>query len=78
MEAPKLELTPANITRARNQVLSTLSFVKELTNQSGAPVVQEMILAQRDLENARMRLGVARTYLEEKNPFEVEHLSEED
>ena len=46
--------------------LSTLSDLQKLTKP---PVVQELVLAQRALEDARMRIGVARTLLQGENPY---------
>ena len=40
--------------------LDTLSDLQKLTKP---PVVQELVLAQRALKDARMRIGVARTLL---------------
>ena len=33
------------------------------------PIVQELVLAQRHLQDARMRIAVARTYLRDEDPW---------
>lgn len=56
------------INEIREDIAEALNKLKTL--ETKPPVVQEVILAQRHLEDARMRLGVARTYVEGKNPLE--------
>jgi len=46
-----------------------LKYLKVTTGKAEPPVVQEIVLAQRDLESARMRLGVALTLLKDDDPF---------
>ena len=76
MEEPKTELNVDQLTRARNQVLSTHTFLGKLKAESQPPVVQEIVLAERALEEARMRLGVARAYLAGDDPFKHERIEE--
>lgn len=54
----------------RSDISDALSGLSKLTGETKPPVVQELVLAQRHLEDARMRLGIARTYVEGKDPFE--------
>lgn len=53
----------------RSDIAKDLDTLKDLTAATKPPVVQELILAQRALEDARMRIGVARTLLQGENPY---------
>ena len=53
----------------RYRMSKQLKYLKVTTAKAEPPVVQEIILAQRDPENARMRLGVALTLLKGDDPF---------
>jgi len=57
------------INMIRSDIAKDLDTLKDLTAVTKPPVVQELILAQRALEDARMRLGVARTLLQGENPY---------
>lgn len=53
----------------REQVSGLIRAVGVLEGQSGAPVVQELVLARRHLEDARMRLGVGTAYAKGIDPW---------
>lgn len=53
----------------RSDIAKDLDTLKDLVAVTKPPVVQELILAQRALEDARMRIGVARTLLKGENPY---------
>lgn len=57
------------IDNLRNELITVITTVQDLVSEAKPPVVQELVLAQRHLEDARMRLGVARTYEEGENPL---------
>lgn len=57
----------------------TSALLEDLGNYQmgiGAPVIQELILAQRHLEDARMRLGVAMALEKGQNPWADSERSE--
>lgn len=49
-------------TKLREEISGQLERLKEDIKDSKPPEVQELVLAQRHLEDARMRLGVAEAY----------------
>ena len=53
----------------RVHLADQIKEVQELSKGVAPPVVQEIILAQRALEDARMRLGVALAYEKDLDPF---------
>ena len=57
------------IDNLRAQITATLENLTNYMQGTKPPVVQELTLAQRHLEDARMRLGVARTYENGENPL---------
>lgn len=57
-------------TALRNEISSQLERLKEDIQNSKPPEVQELVLAQRHLEDARMRLGVAEAFHKGYNPWE--------
>lgn len=58
-----------NINGLRETLSDCIEDVRVVAEHVKAPAVQEVILAQRHLEDARMRLGLARTYAQGKDPF---------
>lgn len=58
------------INGVRESITDCIDEVRGIVEGSKPPAVQEATLALRHLEDARMRLGLARTYLEGKDPFE--------
>lgn len=59
----------ASINSLRESIADDIEEVRAIVEMAKPPVVQEVILAQRALEDARMRLAVARTYQQGKDPF---------
>lgn len=53
----------------RYRVSKQLKYLKVTARKAEPPVVQEIVLAQRHLEDARMRMGVALTLLKGQDPF---------
>jgi hypothetical protein len=53
----------------REEITSQLTRLKEDIKNSKPPEVQELVLAQRHLEDARMRLGVAEAYHKGFDPW---------
>lgn len=64
-----MESTENLIIEARAHLATEINNLKELEKQVAPPAVQELVLARRDLESSRMRLGVALTYLKGEDPF---------
>lgn len=62
----------------REQVAGLIRAVSVLEGQSGAPVVQELVLARRHLEDARMRLGVGTAYVKGVDPWANKVRAEEE
>lgn len=56
----------------RYRLSRQLSYLKVTEKKAEPPVVQEIVLARRALEDARMRLGVALTLLKGDDPFAQE------
>lgn len=59
----------SEINDLRAAISSFISDAKSLEPIVGVPAVQEIVIARRHLEDARMRLGVARTILEGNDPY---------
>lgn len=59
----------ASINSLRESISDNIEEVRAIVEMAKPPVVQEVILAQRALEDARMRLAVARTYQQGDDPF---------
>lgn len=59
----------SSINSLRESIADSIEEVKAITEYVKPPAVQEIVLAQRHLEDARMRLGLARTYVEGKDPL---------
>lgn len=57
------------IEQLRTQVTATLENLRNYQQGITAPVIQELVLAQRHLEDARMRLGVALAYEKGLDPW---------
>lgn len=57
-------------TALRNEISQLLERLKQEITVSKPPEVQELVLAQRHLEDARMRLGVAEAYHKGFDPWE--------
>lgn len=53
----------------RTEISKNLGNIKQLIAISQPPVVQELVIAQRALEDARMRLGVALAYANDMDPW---------
>ena len=49
-----------------------ITRIKEIASEATPPAVQEIVLAQRAAEDARMRLGVATAYIKEQDPLGAE------
>ena len=60
---------PLTIDMLRSDITIILGRLAEYIPGTQQPVVQEAILAQRHLEDARMRLGVAECYEKGINPW---------
>ena len=60
---------PLTIDMLRRDITIILGRLAEYIPGTQRPVVQEVILAQRHLEDARMRLGVAECYEKGVNPW---------
>lgn len=58
-----------SINSLRASISEDIDEIRAIADVAKPPVVQEVILAQRALEDARMRLAVARTYQQGKDPF---------
>lgn len=56
-------------TELREEITAQLVRLKLAIAQSKPPEVQELVLAQRHLEDARMRLGVAECYTNNIDPW---------
>ena len=63
--AEKLEKERRTLALVRNRI-------ERLARQSMPPIVQEVVLAQREAENARMRLGVALALVNGVDPWTSE------
>jgi len=74
MEAPKVKLNRNTFLRQRNRILSEINSVDQLIEVAAPPVVQELIIAKRSLEDARMRVGVAMGYATGSPQFQMEHV----
>jgi hypothetical protein len=61
--------TTQYIVELRSALSSVLQQINDLEQLTTPPVVQEIVLARRHLEDARMRLGVALTYTKGENPW---------
>ena len=59
-------------TALRKDIGSMLNRLKQEIAVSKPPVVQELVLAQRHLEDARMRLGVAEAFHKGFDPWSNE------
>lgn len=53
----------------RSKLAKRIYQVQELEKQVDAPAVQELVLARRHLEDARMRVGVAMAHLKGQDPW---------
>ena len=53
----------------REKLIPIIQMVEEFEKESKPPVVQEVILARRHLEDARMRLGVALAMVDGEDPL---------
>ena len=60
-----------NLTNLRADLAEHIKDVKKAQETCVAPAVQEVVLAVRHLEDARMRLGVALAYVNGKDPLET-------
>jgi hypothetical protein len=60
---------PLTIDMLRSDITIILGRLAEYIPGVQQPVVQEVVLAQRHLEDARMRLGVAECYEKGVNPW---------
>lgn len=58
-----------DIKNLRNSLTADHTAIVEMIKTSSSPVVQELILAQRHIEDARMRLGVALGYEQGNDPW---------
>ena len=56
-------------TTLRAEISRMLERLKKDTENSKPPEVQELVLAQRHLEDARMRLGVSEAYHKGLDPW---------
>lgn len=65
------------IQTTRDEISDQLASLKEKIAESKPPVVQELVLAQRALEDARMRLGVAQAYENGLDPWASQVKKEE-
>ena len=63
------ELIVSGINMSRGEVANLIKDMKELQKALTPPAVQEVVLAQRALEDARMRLGIAGAYVEGQDPL---------
>ena len=59
----------SKLVEIRTDLITPITTVQDLIKEAKPPVVQELVLAQRHLEDARMRLGVALAYEEGKDPL---------
>lgn len=67
MDDPKIEVAPIN--SLRESISDDIEEVRAIVEATPMPAKAEAILAMRHLEDARMRLATARTYLQGKDPF---------
>lgn len=58
-----------NLIDLRTAIASTLGDLEKAKETLVQPAIQEAILAQRHLEDARMRLGVALAYVNGNDPL---------
>lgn len=72
------KVTNISLTRQRNRIRSEIVAVDEAIAVSKPPVVQELVIAKRALEDARMRLGVARALLNGDDPIKHENVDREE
>lgn len=63
------ETVEDQIIEMREHMSAMMEVVKEIESRTTPPVVQEVVLARRALEDARMRLGVALTIVNGKDPW---------
>ena len=61
-----------NLQSLRSALTKDIQDCEKIETTCVPPAVQEVVLARRALEDARMRLGVALTYVNGKQPFEEE------
>lgn len=66
-EIQKMEVAPIN--SLRESISDNIEEARAIIEAVEMPAKAEVILALRKLEEARMRLGTARTYLQGKDPF---------
>lgn len=64
---PNIEIAPIN--SVRESISDDIEEVRAIVEAVPMPAKAEAILALRHLEDARMRLATARTYLQGKDPF---------
>jgi hypothetical protein len=64
-----MEPEPRTIDDLRSDITLLMGHLAEYIPGTETPVVQELVLAQRHLEDARMRLGVAECYEKGINPW---------
>lgn len=57
------------ITNLRGLIVKDIEDIKEIELVVDAPAIQEVVLARRHLEDARMRLGVALAYVTGNDPL---------
>lgn len=57
------------INSLRETLTDAIQEIRAMESVAKVPAIQELVLAKRDIESARMRLGLARTYVEGKDPF---------
>lgn len=65
-EAPSTQQVILNQREAISGVIRSIELLEKMVQP---PIVQELVLARRHAEDARMRLGVALTYLNGQNPW---------
>lgn len=66
-----------NIDEVRGFLSANILDLRDLEKEAGPPIVQEIVLARRAVEDARMRLGVAIGYQNGDDPFTVNLVKEE-
>lgn len=64
---PNIEIAAVN--SLREAIADNIEEARAIVEASPMPAKAEAILALRHLEDAKMRLAVARTYLQGKDPF---------
>jgi len=62
-------MVPIDEKYIREQLTDTLQLIRQIEASATPPQVQEIVIARRAVEDARMRLGVSEAYGKEFDPW---------